>query len=89
MTTIIDRVRNEPVLLTALIQSVLALVVSFGLSLSPEQIGGILAVSAAILAIVARSQVTPTRTIDYVEENGYEVRIEGYRGETDDELPLS
>lgn len=67
MNTIIERVRNEPVLVTALVQAVLALVVSFGLSLSAEQIGGILAVSAAVLAFVARAKVTPTRTIDYVE----------------------
>lgn len=57
--SIVDRVRDEPVLVTALVQSVLALVVAFGLDLSGEQIGGILAVSAALLAFVARSKVTP------------------------------
>lgn len=64
MSTIIERIKNEPVVVTALVQSVVALVVSFGLPLSPEQIGGILAVTAALLAFVARAQVTPTRAID-------------------------
>jgi hypothetical protein len=57
--SIVDRVRNEPVLVTALVQAVLALIVSFGLDLSAEQIGSILAVSAGLLAFVARSKVTP------------------------------
>ena len=56
----IDRIRREPVLATALIQAVLTLVVAFGLELSPEQIGAVLAVTAAVLGLVARSQVTPT-----------------------------
>ena len=56
----IDRIRREPVLATALVQAVLTLVVAFGLDLSPEQIGAVLAVTAAVLGLVARSQVTPT-----------------------------
>ena len=55
----LDKIRSEPVLVTALIQAVLTLVVSFGLQLSADQIGAILACSGAVLAIVARSQVSP------------------------------
>ena len=38
----------------------LTLVVSFGLHLTAEQIGAILTMTGAILAIVARGKVTPT-----------------------------
>lgn len=63
MNAIFNRIQNEPVLVTALVQAVLALVVSFGLDLSPEQIGSVMAVAAAMLAFVARSKVTPTRRV--------------------------
>lgn len=43
----------------ALIQAALALIVGFGVKLSPEQIGLILAFSSAVLGFVARSQVSP------------------------------
>ena len=56
----LDRVRREPALVSGLVAAVIALVVSFGLELSPEQIGSIMAVVAALLAFVVRSQVTPT-----------------------------
>lgn len=55
----IDKIRSEPVLVTGLVQAVLALVASFGLDLSTDQIGAILAVTAAVLAFIARSKVTP------------------------------
>lgn len=64
MSALVEKIRTEPVLVTALIQAVLALVAAFGLSLSAEQIGGILAVTAAVLAFVARTQVTPTRALE-------------------------
>ena len=54
-----ERLANEPVLVLAVVQAVLALLVSFGLGLSGEQVGSILAVSAAILGLIARRQVTP------------------------------
>jgi hypothetical protein len=54
-----DKIRNEPVLITGLIQAVLALAITFGLGVSEEQVGAILAVAAAALAIVARQKVTP------------------------------
>ena len=56
----LDRVRREPALVSGLVAAVIALVVSFGLELSPEQIGSIMAVTSALLAFVVRSQVTPT-----------------------------
>ncbi len=50
---------REPALVLALVQAVIALVVAFGLSLAPDQIGAILAVTAVILGLVTRSQVSP------------------------------
>lgn len=57
--SMLDKIRNEPVLITGLVQAALALAVTFGLGVSEEQVGAILAVTAAVLALVARSRVTP------------------------------
>jgi hypothetical protein len=43
----------------ALVQAVIVLAVSFGLSLTPEQTGAILAVTAVLLGLITRSRVTP------------------------------
>ncbi len=51
---------REPVLVMAAIQAAIALVVSFGLHLSPEQIGALVAFSAAVCGLIARQRVTPT-----------------------------
>ena len=50
---------REPTMVLALVQSVIALVVAFGLSLAPDQIGAILAVTAVILGLITRSRVSP------------------------------
>lgn len=55
----LDRIRNEPALVSGFVQTVLALVVAFGLNLSTEQTAAILAVTAAGLALLVRSKVTP------------------------------
>lgn len=57
MGTIFGR---EPALILGAVQALLALAVGFGLKLTPEQMALILAASAAIFAVVTRSQVTPT-----------------------------
>jgi predicted ABC-type sugar transport system permease subunit len=55
-------VRNEPALILGLVQAVIALVLAFGIDLSEEQIGSILALTAVVLAIVTRMLVTPSDT---------------------------
>lgn len=55
-TTMWDR---EPALIIGAIESLLALALVFGVELTGEQVGGILAAVTAILAFVTRSQVTP------------------------------
>ena len=54
---------REPALILGALQAVIALAISFGLNLSPEQVGAILAASAAVLAVVTRSQVSPSATV--------------------------
>lgn len=63
MKNLIEKLRNEPVLVTGFVTAVLGLLVAFGLELSDEQIGAILAVVGAALAIVARQKVTPNRKL--------------------------
>lgn len=58
-----ERIKNEPALVAGLVQAVLALAVAFGLDLSPEQIGAILGATAAVLALVVRSKVVPSRKV--------------------------
>lgn len=55
-------IRREPALAAGLVQAVLALLVTFGVDLSQEQVGAILAVTAAVLALVVRAQVSPVKT---------------------------
>ena len=57
-------VKNEPVLIQSLVQAILGLFLAFGVDLSNEQTGSIMAVVAVILAIVARMFVTPTNKIE-------------------------
>lgn len=50
---------REPVMVMALIQSALALVISFGVGLTVEQVGSIMAFSAALVGFITRTQVSP------------------------------
>lgn len=50
---------REPAMVLAFIQAVIVLAVTFGLSLTPEQTGAILTLSAVALGLITRSQVTP------------------------------
>ena len=59
MTRLANLWGREPAMILAVVQGALALVVAFGLQLSAEQIGAVLALSAAILGALTRSQVTP------------------------------
>ena len=50
---------REPAMVLALVQAVIVLGVSFGLQLTPEQTGAILALTAVVLGLVTRSRVSP------------------------------
>lgn len=51
---------REPVLVYGLVQTILALVLAFGVDLDTAETGAILAVTAAVLALITRSKVTPS-----------------------------
>lgn len=51
---------REPALILGAVQALIAVAVGFGLNLSPEQVSLVLAATAAVLALVTRTQVTPT-----------------------------
>jgi hypothetical protein len=51
---------REPAMIVALVQAVIVLGISFGLQMSPEQQGAILALTAVMLGLITRSQVSPT-----------------------------
>jgi hypothetical protein len=59
LNAIWSRITGEPVMTLAIVQMALALGVSFGLQLTGEQVGAIVALGAAILGWIARSKVTP------------------------------
>lgn len=54
-----DSLRAEPVLVLALVQSAIAMFVAFGLNWTGEQVGAVVAFSAAVLGVVARQRVQP------------------------------
>lgn len=51
---------REPAMVLAFVQTVLVLGVTFGLKLTPEQTGAILALTAVVLGLITRTQVSPT-----------------------------
>ena len=55
---------REPAAIIAALQTLLAVAITFGLDLSAEQVGGILAATAAVLGLITRSQVSPVALLD-------------------------
>ena len=51
---------REPAMVLAFVQAIIVLGVAFGLKLTPEQTGAILAVTAVLLGLLTRTKVTPT-----------------------------
>ena len=50
---------REPAMILAAIQALLAVAVGFGLDVTPEQVGLILAATAAVIGLITRSRVEP------------------------------
>lgn len=50
---------REPALILGIVGAVIALAVGFGLNISDEQTGLIMAAVVALLSVVTRSQVSP------------------------------
>lgn len=70
--SIIDRIKNEPVLVTGLVAAILEVAAAFGLSVTDVQRGAILTAVAAVLTLlgagVARAKVTPARKVAIVRD---------------------
>jgi hypothetical protein len=59
-----DKIMDEPVLVYNLVNVALVAAATFGLDLSSEQIVALLAVTTAVLNIIARGKVVPTRKLN-------------------------
>jgi hypothetical protein len=66
----LNLIRTEPVLFQAVIQAVIALLGSFEVHLSANQIGSIMALTAAILAFITRGMVTSHPNNPTLPSNG-------------------
>ena len=63
MDAFIERLRNEPVLVTQIVTAVLGLLVCFGLALPAATTATIMSVAQLVAGLIARSKVTPTRNV--------------------------
>lgn len=59
----LDRIRDEPVLVAALVQAALGLLLAFGVGLTEEQVAAIMTATGALLALFVRSKVVPQRKV--------------------------
>lgn len=57
---IIKWIRTEPVAIAGVIQAALGTAALFGVPITSEQVGGVMALTAALLALVVRQAVMPT-----------------------------
>lgn len=64
MKDIVERIKREPALVVGLITAILALAASFGLDLTKEQTGSIIALAIAVMAFFVRQQVVPARAVE-------------------------
>lgn len=57
----LERIKNEPVLVVALVQAVLGLLLAFGVGLTEGQVAALLTLTGATLALFVRRRVAPVR----------------------------
>lgn len=62
MNSIVAFIKREPAAITSGVAAVIALAVSFGLSLSNEQVGAITAIASLLAGFITRASVTPATT---------------------------
>lgn len=61
-----ERIRNNPAIMFSLVEAVVALAVAFGLQLTGEQVGAIMAVVAILTGVGVRASVYGPRTVDTI-----------------------
>ena len=57
----IQRIRNEPVILTNTIAALISLAIALGAPITTEQTAAITTIIVALAALIARTTVTPTK----------------------------
>lgn len=57
----LERIKNEPVMLKEILVAALGLGAAFGLDLSAERTAAILLMASAVLALFVRQRVTPVK----------------------------
>lgn len=85
-----ERIKNEPALVTAFVVALLACAVSFGLPITTEQQASVVALVTAALAVcgvATRQQVTPARTT-HAETDASGVTVAGPASDLPDGTPV-
>lgn len=59
-----EKIKNEPVLVTTLVEALIFLGTSFGLGLTQENVAAIMGLTFAVLGFYAREKVTPMAKVD-------------------------
>ena len=62
--------RREPAVLLSLVSSVIALAIGFGLDITSEQVGLIMAAVTAVIGVVTRSQVYSPASVEEIRTEG-------------------
>lgn len=65
---------SEPTAMLALLQAGITLGISFGLHLTPEQIGAIVTFSGLLFALINRSQVHSPSTVEAIKAAIHETK---------------
>lgn len=63
VTRLVNKFRDEPVLVTQVAAAVLALLVALGFALPASATAAVMGVAQLIAALIGRSQVTPVRSL--------------------------
>lgn len=75
MSKLLELYLKEPTLINGCLNSFIALLLSFGLNLSHDQVGSILAFSSILLAVLARTHSTPNVKVDNKVDIAVDKRI--------------
>ncbi len=62
--------KAEPTMILAVLNSGIALLITFGFHLTVEQVGAIMAFSSAVLGLLTRSQVTSPKVAEGLKGTG-------------------
>ena len=75
----LERVRQEPVLVVAVVQALLVALAAFGLQLTQDQLEGIMGIVSALIAATALWTRTQTRSKRSLEDEGIISKVGRHR----------